>query len=183
MTSYIKKLRNDGRFKESLFVTLIEQQGDFIRASRFAGYFRDKRTGHMPPNVCHMSRDSKGLGRMGVPSTEVEKKRYIRDLNATLARGSIHIMDFPILDGNESGKKEDGIKELKRQLDEFAIKTRPIARPSLGFVKKKITYTGKDTGPDDRAMALQILVYWSQKAIYEDYMLKERMRDYTLCCG
>src|SRR6185436_21168815 len=95
--------------------------------------------------------------------------RYVRDLNGWLARNAIHVMDEPILDGNEYGKKEDGIKELSRQLQEFAIKTKNIPRESLGFVEKKITYTGKDTGPDDRAMVLQILVYWHQVAWRNDY--------------
>src|SRR6266516_4498495 len=99
MTSYINKLRRDARFADALFVTIIENQGDFIRSSRFASYFRDNK-GRMPPNVYHMARDSKGAGRMGVPSGANEKKRYVRDLNAIMALNAIHVMDRPILDGS-----------------------------------------------------------------------------------
>lgn len=163
----MEAIRADRRFSESMIVTLIEKQGSKPHAGHLAGYF-NRPSADRRPLVHHLRvMEKDGALPIGVPTQLVHKKRYVRALNMRLAQRSIAIADNLVLAGNDATDPQKSRNELFKQLRAFSQKVEKD--PNLFMCREpKVSYDGKDDGPDDRAMCLQILNYWSWRAVEYD---------------
>jgi hypothetical protein len=161
---FLDAIRADWRYKNSQFVTLIESDMSWIASTTFAKYFQP-----YAPYV-HMSRDKDGLRRAGVP-TKGHKLQFIIDTSLRLHYRKIRLEKDLLVPSGVAPV----LAEFKRQARHYIVDERMPENPA--FSDPKYGASGKQFGPDDLIMAMQILVYWSLEAL-EDPDINQTFRVY-----
>lgn len=168
ITDWYGKIRADRRFEKSLVITFIEANLTQIGASAIANYMGP----NTPGRLYHVSRDPTKEKRIGVWKTNLTTRRYVRDVNLSLAFDYIHISERLILTGDHALDPPKAISNLFRKLKLFRLVTQKMTSEAEGFRDPKITATGKNgtKESDDITIAFCMLVYFSRIAEYSEHI-------------
>ena len=164
MRQFLSALRNDPRYKYCQLVSLIEAQMSWVASGHHSRYFQA-----FPP-YAHLSRDTEPKGtRAGVPTTPELKLRYIIDTSLRLSVGALRFAE-DLVCINE----KPALDQLRKQMQSYAVDEVMPLNPA--FQQPKYGAAGKN-GPNDAAMALQILCFWLIEASC-DYLIAPSFRYY-----
>jgi hypothetical protein len=167
---FIRAIRACPQYSKACIVGMVENTGDNNYPQ-----FWDEWWSRFPPyrsatNLAHP------LHLPGVPTGEKEKARYDDRLNQLLATNSIAFERRFITGMDSTAHEAEHVKHVKgilrNQLREYCIITKQSEQKGVQIFNK--TRSGKHGGgQDDMAMALQIVLYHSKRAMQED----QRIRD------
>jgi len=167
---FMQALRSRPNYKHAYVVGMVENQGD----NNYPQFWHDWWSEY-PPFIS-VKNYNHPLQLPGVPTGEKEKDRYDDRLNQLLATGGIAFEDHFITGmagttrENEHASHVKGV--LRNQLREYCIITKKSEQKGIQTFTK--TRSGKHSGgQDDMAMALQIALYHSKRAMKEDQPVRE----------
>lgn len=162
---FIEAIRKYENYRHAYIVGMVENQGDHNYPQFWHDWWKE-----YPPYISAMNM-THPLHLPGVPTGEKEKDRYDDCLNRLLAVGAIAFERRFITGFSHTAREHEHTSHVKgvlrSQLRDYCIISKKSEQKGITVVTK--TRTGKHSGgKDDLAMALQIALYHSKRAMSED---------------
>lgn len=167
---FIEAIRKCSNYRHAYIVGMVENTGDNNYPQFWHDWWKEYQPYISATNLAHP------LFLPGVPTGEKEKDRYDDRLNQLLAINAIAFENRFITGFSFTPREEEHAAHVKgvlrNQLRDYCIITKKSEQKGVSVFTK--TRSGKHSGgQDDMAMALQIALYHSKRAMSQDQPVRE----------
>lgn len=160
LAAHKRSIRATNYLRDAQIVVITEAQYDLIVVAQIYNLLKDDKVARNRRETIFMTSNlPSGTVVPGVVYHKGDKKRFLDTANDFLDADKVMITNDDAFFVTQSRTRHEIIRKFRTQLLAFDRKIDQSANP--GFTPDKVTYTGKDHGADDLAMAFQLAVYWS----------------------
>lgn len=171
--SFLMRIRRDPRYKDSLFIAMIEAQMGTLSAANIAAHMR-KVPGPLYPMVNYTRADDDEA--IGVPSRSQEKQMYVLDAWCRLQRNSICFES--VVHSSDSAR---ALAELRSQLESYVIVEKKAANSMQQiWSARKFAATGKLMGGLDDIVSSFLILCHHEINAEMDERVADWMPDFPL---